>query len=51
MNENKKHCNELRLCHKLKSLNPSIFATADNVNLWYFKLRLSDLTELIVLNI
>ena len=38
----------MSICHKLKCSNPYIFAH-DDVNLWYFKLRLFNLTNLEVL--
>ena len=37
---------KLSLCHKLK-LSNSISLQPDDGNLWYFKLRLVDLTEFI----
>ena len=40
----------MSLCHKLKFSNPFILQT-DGVILWYFKLRLVNLTEFIVWNI
>ena len=41
---------KLSLCHKLISSHPYIFAI-DGVNLWYFKLTLTDNLEIIVWNI
>ena len=36
---------ELSLCHKLKFYNPYFFAIFGGGNLWYFKIKLFDLTE------
>ena len=42
---------ELSPCHKLWFSNPYIFGNHSCTNLWYFKLILFDLTEVIVWNV
>ena len=42
---------KLSFCHKQTFSNPYISLQLDVVNLWYFKLRLFDLTKLMIWNI
>ena len=42
---------ELSFCHKLKCSHPYVFATWWYLNLWYYKLKLLDLNEIIILNL